>query len=190
MPNNYLSPCSKLQNANMDKNRLTRSLLDEGILRDIFSPDQAAIIQGQLMALLSTMILEYTHYESSSVKTETAQNIFQSIIYCCDACLRDYPPEAAAKLLLTVKINSIYHQGLQRVREEVEQSKKLYAAVQNSKLDIPLIAYQDTIDSSLAEFLENYDVDYDAHNTAAPIDYPLLKDNLSLTGIFYIKNYL
>jgi hypothetical protein len=39
-------------------------------------------------------------------------------------------------------------------------------------------------------FLKKYNILFEAHNTMASIDYPLAVDDMSLQGVFYIRQYL
>ncbi|WP_169834292.1 DUF6179 domain-containing protein [Paenibacillus donghaensis] len=71
-----------------------------------------------------------------------------------------------------------------------EETKQLYNEVKKNKLDVPVDAYNMTIDESLPVFMKKYGIIFDAHNTMASIDYPLAIDDMRLQGIFYIKQYL
>lgn len=190
MKNNSLTTTHLLNFEAINRHQLTLSLINQGASVEIFSLSQVEKMQTQLMTILNNAILEYTHHQSNSVKTETAHNIFQSILYCCDYFLLDLCIEEATSILLTVDMDEIYLRGLQKVKDEVNLAKIIETNVQTTKLDIPLIAYNDTINQSFADFWSNYDEYYDAHNTPTSIDYPLLVDDMSWTGIVYIKNYL
>jgi len=50
--------------------------------------------------------------------------------------------------------------------------------------------YNTTIDESSPIFLKKYNILFEAHNTMASIDYPLAVDDMSLQGVFYIRQYL
>lgn len=52
------------------------------------------------------------------------------------------------------------------------------------KLDVPVDAYQMTIDESLPVFMKHYDIIFEAQNTMASIDYPLAIDDIQLQGVF------
>jgi len=190
MKNNTLIATHLLKPEAINRHQLTLSLITEGARVGVFNQAHVEKMQIQLVTILNTAILEYTHQESNSVKTETAHNIFQSILYCCDYFLLSLSLEDAATVLLTLDFNDLYFRGLQRVKDDVDQTKIIEAKVQSTMLDIPLIAYNDSINESIPDFWQNYDEYYDAHNTPALIDYPLLKDDMSWAGILYIKNYL
>lgn len=56
------------------------------------------------------------------------------------------------------------------------------------KLDVPVDAYNLTIDESLPVFMNNYNIIFEAQNTMASIDYPLAIDNMQLQGVFILNS--
>lgn len=76
------------------------------------------------------------------------------------------------------------------MRHYAEGTKQRYQEVKKMKLNVPVDAYQMTIDDSLPVFMKHYDIIFEAQNTMASIDYPLAIDDMRLQGVFYIKQYL
>ena len=62
--------------------------------------------------------------------------------------------------------------------------------MRETRLKTDVLAYNDTIGKGLDLFFSSYDIDYAAHETAGSIDYPLSNDNMQLTGIEYIQQYI
>jgi hypothetical protein len=87
-------------------------------------------------------------------------------------------------------VAELYSQGLKLVTQELELAQQLFAEVESTRLPLSLICYNDTVDNSFKDFFDNYEARFDAHNTPTSIDYPLLSDDMSWTGIIYIKQYL
>jgi len=157
------------------------------------NPEEIAEIQSHLMQMLGDEILRYNHDQSSSVPVEQAQILFESMLYCITAYLNTQPdPQNALK---TRKLEELYQSGLDLVKQYVNDSHLLLAEAKLTRIPTDLIAYNHTIDSEIDLLLQGYDARFKAQyttelSTMAIISYPLLKDDLSITGILYIKNYL
>ncbi|TEB05560.1 hypothetical protein Psch_02601 [Pelotomaculum schinkii] len=182
---------NQIKTENIDYHQLTLSLLNEGLRTKMLTGAQVEQIQAQIIAMLGEAISQYTKYESSSVRTETAQGILQSLLYSIDYYLMKLSSlEQSIEAIQQINIVEIYKQGLELVKCDLELAQNLLQEVQNTRLPVSIIAYNDTINQGLGEFFQSYDVKFDAQNTAASIDYPLLFDDFGWTGINYIKRYL
>ncbi len=191
MTNNKLIKMTAIRKESLDRNNYILSLIQEGYRAGLIDQVNLDKIQRQIMLLLRDSILNYTSRESSSVKVETAQNILMSILYSIDAWLISIDhPEEQLDLLMATDIDEIYKKGLRLVDSCLAEAKMLYEAIKRSKLDVPIIAYNMTIDEALAGFFEQYDTVFMAQETMASIDYPLLFDDMEIQGIYYIKQYL
>ncbi|WP_286724798.1 DUF6179 domain-containing protein, partial [Pelotomaculum sp. PtaB.Bin117] len=175
----------------LDPNQYTLSLLKEGRRAGLIDRRTVDNIQSQIMSLLASLIIRHTKGESTSVKVETAQSIFMSMLYSIDACMSNFnKPEAAVSFLETHSVEDAYKKGFALVASCLTKTKALYQGVKDKKLSVPIKAYHLTIDEALPEFFRSYDVVFKAHDTMAGIDYPLLLDDTRVNGIFYIKQYL
>ncbi|OPY61804.1 MAG: hypothetical protein A4E56_01816 [Pelotomaculum sp. PtaU1.Bin065] len=175
----------------LDPNQYTLSLLKEGRRAGLIDRRTVDNIQSQIMSLLASLIIRHTKGESTSVKVETAQSIFMSMLYSIDACMSNFnKPEAAVSFLETHSVEDAYKKGFALVVSCLTKTKALYQGVKDKKLSVPIKAYHSTIDEALPEFFRSYDVVFKAHDTMAGIDYPLLLDDTRVNGIFYIKQYL
>lgn len=157
------------------------------------NPEEVAEIQAHLMQMLSEEILYYTHGKSNSVSVEQAQSLFESMLYCITAYINTLAdPQNALK---TQNLEELYRNGLELVKQYVNDAHLLLAEAKLTRIPTDLIAYNQVIDSDIDQLLEVYDPRFGAQNTTplsttAIIEYPLLKDDLSVTGILYIINYL
>lgn len=191
MTSSSVAPEQLIRQEQLDPNRFLLTLMQAALHTGLVKQSTVNQVQLQIITILNEVVLEYTRGESSSVRTETAENILLSILYSLDAYLISLDsPEAALALLCTSSVREIYADGAKLVASGLEQAKALYAEVRRSKLGIPQLAYNDTIDQALPDFLRDYDMVFAAHETVAFMDYPLAVDNLERTGIFYITAYL
>ncbi|QKG83043.1 hypothetical protein GXN76_00235 [Kroppenstedtia pulmonis] len=184
-------PPSKIKKVNLKRNPYTLSLLNEGLRTGMLTSQEVYNIQHGLILVLRELIPRYTQGESSSVTSETAEGIMASILYAVDAYALNFEqPDEALMDLKKTNIRDVYEKGVDRVRQCFEETKGLYKKVKQNKLDVPVDAYNMTIDESLPLFMKKYGIIFDAHNTMASIDYPLAIDDMRLQGVFYIRQYL
>lgn len=146
-------------------------------------------MQEELAALLKELIVKYTGKLCSSVKEDTAIKLLNSILYSIDA-YENYNQNKNSLIKADISLKEKYDSGLEIIKINLEESKMLFDEIKASKLEIPLAAYNDTIDDGLPQFFKYYDILFAAQDNIITIDYPLLFDDMSLTGIFRIKQYL
>lgn len=173
------------------ENQYTLSLLTEALRNGRINKVESENFQLQIMNILKDVIMGYTKGESSSVTVSTAENLLNSVFYSIDTGFKRLDDDKAAyEAIKSGSINQIYERGLSLVSACFKESNELYLKIRKDRLKVGLEAYDSTIDVALPAFFEKYGAVFDAHNTMASIDYPLLFDDMSITGIFYIKRYL
>ena len=175
----------------LKRNPYTLSLLNEGQRAGLLDQREVSRVQYGFFLLLQDLIRRYTQGESSSVASETAERLLASAMYAVDAYLWSLEnPAKAIDNLKSTDIRTLHAKGIEYVRQCFEETKRLYREVRKHKLDVPVDAYNMTIEESLPVFLQKYDILFDGHNTMAGIDYPLAVDDMRLQGVFYILQYL
>ncbi len=182
---------AQIRNESLDPNQYVLSLLQEGFRVGLIDRQAIYGIQEQVMLLLKDLIIRYTKGESTSIKTETAEELLNSIYYSIDACISSIEdPEAGIALLKSASIKEIYDKGVEVVALVFKEAKQLCQKIVRNKLDVPLEVYNTSVTEDLPEFFEHYSVVFGAHDTSCSTDYPLIFDDMNVRGIFYMKNYL
>lgn len=180
-----------IKKSRLKRNQYTLSLLNEGLQVGMLNSQEVYKIQSGLMMLLKDVIRKYTRGESSSVSTEIAENLMASILYAVDAYAFSFEqPESAITDLKTFGIKEGYEKGVNLLNQFFAETKRLYKEIRRSRLDVPVDAYNMTIDEALPLFISKYGIIFDAHHTMASIDYPLAVDDMRLQGIYYIRRYM
>lgn len=180
-----------LDGSRLDPQHYTLSLMQQAQRRGLLDRPGMDAIQAQLMELLAAAVLRYTRGESSSVKNETAQGIMLSLFYSLDNCLMAMGhPDLALEALQTQVLANLYRQGLSSLEACLEDTAHIFADLKARQLPIANMAYQATLDDALPGFFNNYDPRFAAQDTIADIDYPLLKDDMKMCGLFYIRRYV
>ncbi|MBB4826599.1 hypothetical protein HNO89_003880 [Sporosarcina luteola] len=180
-----------LNRSMLKQSQYTLSLLNEGQRAGLISSQEAYRIQVEIMQVLQYLIREYTKGESTSVSSDTAQGILTSLLYALDAyTLQFTEPEDAITHLGVETVKNIHSKGIELLQQYFEEAKQLYQTIKILRLDVPVDAYNMTIDESLPVFMNNYDIVFEGQNTMASIDYPLAVDDMKLQGVFYMKQYV
>ncbi|MBO1001087.1 hypothetical protein IPU62_00085 [Pseudogracilibacillus auburnensis] len=180
-----------MNQARLLQNQYTISILNEGLRVGLLNSEDVYGTERQLMSILENLIRRYTQGESSSVTSETAVSILTSVLYAVDAYLLHFKnPEKAIDVLKNDNVKKAYEQGIDLIRHCFEETKQLYKEINHNKLDVAVEAYNITIDESIPVFLKKYGIIFDAHNTMASIDYPLAIDDMSIQGVYYLRQYL
>ncbi len=182
---------TSLRPENLNQYRYTLSLLQEGIRIGVLDEPMINHIQIEIAAILKDLIRRYTKGESSSVRTETAEKLMNSVFYALDAYMTSFKdPERSLACLKTESIPKIYEKGIRLITLCMADAKMLYREIRGKKLDVPFEIYNTSIDEALPGFFKNYGIVFEAHDTACVLDYPLVFDDMNRQGVYYIRNYL
>lgn len=176
---------------NLDPHQYTVTLLQEGLRSGLISKQSMENIQTQVLSLFKDLVLRYTKYGSTSVTVETAEKLLHSLYFALDAGMAaaDDPAENIA-LLKKTNLREIYEQGIAVISACLRESEEQYQNIRDNKLDVPLEAYNDTLEEAMADFFRHYNIVFAAQDVPASIDYPLLYDDQKAKGVFYIRQYL
>lgn len=191
--NMHLQARTRLDTAQINEKQYTLSIMSESVRLGVLEQEEAEQIQSQIMQALSEAVQRYTSKESSSVRTEVAQTLLQSVTYSIDVYLLSlHSRERSLFALQGEGIAALRAKGLQLVNAHASEAVQLLNQAQESRVETDLLAYNDTIDKALPAFFKDYNAEFSAHETIAGsgIDYPLACDDEELTGVLYIRRYL
>ena len=93
------APADLIDRTELDGGRYAHSLLSVAQERGLLSASGGERIQADLLALLAAQAERYTQGESTSVSTQTAGELLESILYTIGAGIKPLPPmQALAEL--------------------------------------------------------------------------------------------
>ena len=177
--------------SNLLQNDYFSSLLKEARRISLLNDAEAEKIQIQMLLLLAGQTKRFTQGDSSSLRTENAESILQSIAYSIGMLLKTASgPEAAIAILKEDTLEELYLRGKALVKKQLGLAKMLFMEVKASQIITPNFAYNDTIKSGIPSFFSKYDLEFGAHETLAMIDYPISGQPILTDGIEYILEYL
>ena len=180
-----------LKNVPLDPYHYTVSLLQQAEQHGLLEAQLINDIRRQFTFLLKEMITRYSQGKSSSLRIETGERLMLSVLYCMDAYTGSLSgPGEALETISSRSIEDIYRSGRDISKKQLDECAQLHRKICSELLDIDIIAYQTTINEGIQDFLDNYDIDFAAHDIPGSIDYPLLFDDMKVQGVFYIWRYL
>lgn len=181
---------TKLNASNIKYNDYMRTLLAELDRLGLISDTQLKKIRSDIMDTLLEIIRWWTDDESTSVMTDTANDLMMNLLFTVDAYLIGVGnTERAVETMLETPVINLYYEGLQRLKLYVCEATGLLVRVKRTRLNIPNIYYNETIDSFI-DLLKKYDMKFGSHHVPGDIDYPLAVQSKSLRGIHALRGYL
>lgn len=141
----------------------------------------------ELIAVVAELAAEYTGWEHSSVTFERAQSLMDAVLYCINEC--EYA-NGTSLLTATVPARKRYLAGRSIVTEKAKNLQKLYNELIPDFEDYGSKCLKDTITKGIPMFLLRYDVKFAPQETLLTLDYPVLKDLGTLSGVDRILEYV
>jgi len=181
----------------IDRNKLSGEFYFNSILQEVYTcgllgESDLENIHMQCISLLAYKSERYNMGESSSIKVETAENIMKSIFYTIGLYLKSLPdPDHAVVELKSGKISEIYETGRELIYNRFREAESNYKMVRRNKIETLNHSYNLTLSiSGIGLFFKSYNIEYEAHDIPASIDYQLCHPVNDLAGIEYIQKYL
>ncbi len=170
------------------------SLMNAAVDRDMITAEEELEIKQGCGELLAFRVNQYTDGQSSSVPSETAREVLNSVYYLIGLGLKKFPePDAAVEFLIASGVNAAYTEGVSRQRELLLKAKKVYQTLNSSFVGYGSIYYEGTVRKSLSGFFKKYIPDNHrlmADSTIITTDYATYLNTKAVTGIEFIKNYI
>jgi len=179
---------------NIKRTAYTATLMEEAVRAEILTPDDIVSLQGSVMAALEKAINLYTSEQSTSIMTETAQDLLKSIVTCIDEYLvAQNSHEKALGILTTTDATELYLFGYRQLKSLLLESISLMVKVKKTRLDINNGAYEKTIETYIPQFIKSYDAHYDALSTIShfyPLASPIPKSGSTINALILYLNGL
>lgn len=177
--------------AALDEAEYFVSLLSAGRSAGVIDDAAIARIQHDCTALLARQTMLLTGGESSSVRTETAQELLSSIFYTFGAALKRCPsPDTALERVLSVPLDALFDEGQAAIRRRVAYARSLHRRTLAALCPVGNVFFRDTVTGGISGFFKLYRPALFAHETHITADYPTFFGEGRVTGIAFIARYL
>lgn len=186
-----LMPAGQIDAAALAADNYFLSLLAAGAKQGILTDADLARLQSESLALLAAQTAVYTGGESSSVRTETAQALLDSVFYTLGIVLKGFPtPDAALQALKSRSLAALLTEGQDCIRRRVAAARARHRRLADALFETENVFYRTTAADGIRGFFRLYRPALFANETHITADYPPLLPITGLCGIEFIERYL
>lgn len=141
----------------------------------------------ELIPIVAELAQKYSGMDSTSITYEKAQMLMSGVIYC----LNEYGEDAKNGLINNaLSTREKYRIGARIVLEKAIEVRKLYNEISMDFDAYHVQCLNDVMQKEIPKFLKWYDAKYCPQNTILTLEYPLLADISSLSGVDAILVYM
>lgn len=141
----------------------------------------------EVIPIVSELAWKYTGCDHTSVTYEKAQMLMEAVLYCIHEYERQ---ESNALLVKHISAREAYEQGRAIVMDKLRRLQELYNQLIVDFKDYGSVCLRDTIRQGIPAFLDNYDFRFAPQETLLTLDYPILRDDTSISGISRVLSYV
>lgn len=141
----------------------------------------------ELVELVTWLAEKKYGWDSTSISYEAAESLMEAVLYCIETY------DCAASVLVKKQGTSAkqaYQTGYRIVIDRVMQVKALYTKLLPHFQSYGLSCLQDTVLKGIPAFLRHYDARFCPQNTLLTLDYPILQNISSNSGVNAILPYM
>ncbi len=180
-----------INKAFIDGKHYFSSLLSEASEHGLISDNKINKIRAECFELLAKKSLEFTNGKSSSVRTEDAEAIMNSVFYTIGLALKDSPSVYdAVDIINNQSINSIFLSGERKLGIKIKTARFYAALVANTMIKTNNYTYNSTLNDGICGFFKIYNKKFGADRNEITADYPICLPIENLTGIEFVCKYL
>lgn len=168
-----------------------QSLIEQAMLCGLLSDSGLAKIQWDLLAILAEQTDKWSRGKSSSIPTEKAKEIMNSVMFVIGIQLKSYQmPEQAIDMLKTESLKQLFESGMKLVKQKMMIARRLQKRIMDNLFETPNVYYRSTIFDGINGFFKLYRPQFAAHEIHITADYPVYIGRPRLNGIEFIEQYL
>lgn len=168
-----------------------RTLSAEGKRQKLMSEERFAEIKQEIGAILSSLISDYNGNESTSIMKDTANDIFDSILYTLDMALFTFEShEEALAFIIENDVLSVYDKGQKVIKQCVFEAISYIVKLKKQRINFSDVSYNMILDGEIMEYLKRYNSKYFAHGTKRVFSYNSVNGCGGYRGILSLKKIL
>lgn len=181
----------KIRRYELDERRYLESLLEAALTMEMVGSAFIEKVRFSLLDLLALKCRKYNGIDSSSVRTEVAEDIMKSIVFTVGIWLKDIKePDDALQSLSETGIHKGFDIGFKKLKNMVKSTRMFYSIVLNNNISTENHIYNATINGGIPGFFKLYNLEYGAHKIHITADYPVCFYPDGYQGIEFIRLYL
>ena len=188
---NQIANIPKIDITRIDPRRYFESLVQQAAERGLVAENTIHRIQIQLTALAARQADTMLRGATSSIRVETAQMLFDSIMFTIGAGLKAAgSADAAVARISAQSLQVLFEEGLLRVRALCGGARRLQKKILTALFETPNHFYKGTIADGITGFFKLYRPQFAAQEIHITADYPVFTGRPAADGIEFIHAYL
>ena len=175
---------------NIDSEHYLASLLKLAIDRDIITDTEFKRIKSSLNSEIARVIVRLSKGKSSSIRSEVASTIAESVAYTVSMALKkEETPYLALRRLTDDNILNIFLDGTKAINAKLKYVKHVGALISSVNIKINNDAFNGVL-NNFQSFIKSYNPDYTAHlSVIGEEDYPTAVKIENLVGVEFAAKY-
>ena len=166
------------------------SLIKAALDRELLSTADYSKINESINSEIARVIIRASRGKSSSVRSEVAMTIAESVAFTVSMALKKEPtPDLALKRLKSDNMLNIFLDGTKAINTKINYVKHIYSLTKKEIIPINNDTYNGFM-PAIAGFVKEYNPDYTAHFTHITADYPMAVKIEKLAGVEFIAKYV
>lgn len=186
-----LDSLRKISRDELDERNYLESLIETALTKGMVDYSFVEKVRFSLLDLLALKCRKYNGIDSSSVRTEVAEDMMKSIMFTVGIWLKDIKePDDALLSLSETGIHKGFDIGFKKLENMVKSTRMFYYIVLNNNISTENYIYNATINGAIQGFFKLYNPEYGAHKIHITADYPVCFYPDGYQGIEFIRLYL
>ncbi|MDD2268553.1 MAG: DUF6179 domain-containing protein [Eubacteriales bacterium] len=171
MNNGSLQKYNPIKREVLNSDDYMRSLVEEAYRTDVITEEEYKSIVASLMLILSNEVLRFTKGKSSSVRTEVAKSLLDSICFKIGVTIKSIPDcSNAARMLVTTPLTELISIGERRINSYLRTALSFYKKILANRIVTTNESYNRTLDKEIKRFFKRYNKSFAAHDMTAALD--------------------
>lgn len=166
------------------------SLVDASCRHGILNEQDLERLQNDLAELLAMQIRRYNNGDSSSIRSELAGELTESIFFTLGIYYKTLPLADAADELKNRPLQHAFTVGQKTIIKKVNVCRLTHRTLVKRLFETPNEFYRSTVADGIGGFFKLYRPEFTAHSIGITADYPTMCGEKDLCGIEFIERYL
>lgn len=166
------------------------SLVDASCRHGLLNEQDLERLQNDLAELLAMQIRRYNNGDSSSIRSELAGELTESIFFTLGIYYKTLPLADAADELKNRPLQHAFTVGQKTIAKKVNVCRLTHRTLTKRLFDTPNEFYRSTVVDGISGFFKLYRPEFAAHTIGITADYPTMCGERDLCGIEFIERYL
>lgn len=181
---------SALAQETLSERNYFSSLVEASCRHGLLEEQDVERLQNELAELLATQIRRYNNGDSSSIRSEIAGELTESIFFTLGVYYKSLPLADAAEEMKNRALQYAFTVGQKQILKKVGVCRLTHHTLVKRLFETPNEFYRSTVVDGINGFFKSYRPEFTAHSIGITADYPTMCGEKDRCGIEFIEQYL